>query len=50
MRVKKASTSTEKVIKVAEKMIVKGLSIDDIAEITELTVERLIEIKHNMVH
>jgi predicted transposase/invertase (TIGR01784 family) len=42
--------ATEKAIKVAEKMIIKGLSMDDIAEITELTVERLIEIKHNMVH
>lgn len=29
----------------AEKMIIKGLSMDDIAEITELTVEKLIEIK-----
>ncbi|MBW9158069.1 Rpn family recombination-promoting nuclease/putative transposase [Clostridium tagluense] len=42
--------ATEKAIKVAEKMIIKGLSIDDIAEITELTVESLLEIKRNILH
>lgn len=31
-------------------MIIKGLSIDDIAEITELTVESLLEIKRNILH
>jgi len=41
--------AAEKAIKVAEKMIIKGLSIDDIVELTDLPTQKLIELKEKMV-
>jgi len=39
----------EKAIKVAEKIIIKGLSIDDIFELTDLPTQKVIELKEKMV-
>lgn len=38
--------ATEKAIRIAEKMIKRGDSIEDIVEMTELTEEKILELKH----
>ncbi|MFT5871831.1 MAG: glycerol dehydrogenase-like iron-containing ADH family enzyme [Clostridium sp.] len=41
--------ATDKALRVAEKMLKRGNSIEDIVEITELPIEKIIEIKNKMV-
>ncbi len=42
--------SDERAIKVAEKMLRRGDSIEDIVDMTELPKESVIELKKNMMH